>query len=120
MRSGNAIVSCSRAFFQFVTTCPSTSRPEALRSADEGLELLSQVGLTEEGTTLLGLVRAEALQALGYRTQAVEALTDACRRLRERAEKISDVALRATFLSRIGENRRTLALAEAWQGGPEA
>lgn len=34
MRSGNAIVSCSRAFFQFVTTCPSTSRPEALRSAD--------------------------------------------------------------------------------------
>ncbi|MCB9652310.1 MAG: protein kinase [Deltaproteobacteria bacterium] len=96
-------------------------RPEdALHSADEGLELLSQVGLTEEGTTLLGLVRAEALQALGYRTQAVEALTDACRRLRERAEKISDVALRATFLSRIGENRRTLELAEAWQGGPEA
>jgi tetratricopeptide (TPR) repeat protein len=92
-------------------------RPQAaLARAEEGLALLDAVGLTEEGTTLLGLVRAEALDALGRRRAAVDALTEACRRLRERAEKISDAGLRATFLSRIGENRRTLELAEAWQG----
>lgn len=86
----------------------------AHRTAEQGRALLSEVGVTEEGTALLDLVRAEARAAMGNQSGARVAITEAQIRLLERAQKIGDPVLRSSFLKRIAEHRRILELAEAW------
>ena len=86
----------------------------AHRSAEQGRALLQAVGVTEEGTTLLDLVRAEARHAMGNESGAQVAITEARIRLLGRAQKIADPALRQSFLTRIAEHRRIMQLAEAW------
>jgi hypothetical protein len=53
---------------------------------------------------------AEAHHAVGDGVAARGAIAQAQRRLRSRAEKIADAALRESFLARVPENARTLAL----------
>jgi hypothetical protein len=60
---------------------------------------------------------AEALDAAGDRAGAVAAIGDAARRLLAQAERIPGDALRTSFLERVPEHARTLALARAW-GSP--
>ena len=87
---------------------------EALDAAREGMRLLEACGVTEEGVSLLYLVHAEALLATGDRASARAAIGAAREKLLSRSLKIGDPGLRATFLERIAENARTLALARAW------
>jgi tetratricopeptide (TPR) repeat protein len=77
---------------------------EALASVDAGVE---------DGETFIRLVRIEMLQASGDAAAAREHALEAERRLRERAARIGDEALRASFLDRVPESRATLALAAA-------
>jgi hypothetical protein len=63
------------------------------------------------------LAHAEALHATGARDAAARAIADARARLLAIAGKIADPDHRASFLERVPENARTLALADAWPGG---
>ncbi len=88
------------------------NRPsEALEAAKSGMELLARVQQLEEGESLLRLTHALALRAMGRDAEARAALGAARDRLLERAAKISDPALRESFLNAIPERRRTLELA---------
>ncbi|MEO5618137.1 MAG: AAA family ATPase, partial [Candidatus Eisenbacteria bacterium] len=87
---------------------------EALAAAAEGMAILDQLLVLEEGESLLRLAHAEALEATGHRTEARAAICRARDRLHERAAKISDPELRASFLANIPERARTLELAKAW------
>ncbi|MEP7120689.1 MAG: AAA family ATPase [Byssovorax sp.] len=61
------------------------------------------------------LVHAESLAATGDRVGAQDAIAAAVARLVERARAIADVDARRSFLTRVGENARTLKLAEDWR-----
>ncbi|MEQ8272334.1 MAG: protein kinase [Deltaproteobacteria bacterium] len=87
----------------------------AWRVAEEGLALLGDVGVTEEGSVSLRLVRAEALSQMGEPQRARTAIAEAEQTVHERAARIGDAALRLSFTTRIEENRRTLELAQAWR-----
>ncbi|MFS8071500.1 MAG: hypothetical protein ACMG6S_34450, partial [Byssovorax sp.] len=65
----------------------------------------------EDGESLIRLVDAEAHAAGGELATARAAARDAEARLRARAARVQDPALRASFLERVPENARTTALA---------
>ncbi|MBX3270106.1 MAG: protein kinase [Sandaracinaceae bacterium] len=83
---------------------------EALAAAREAMGAES----IEAGESLVRLAYAEALHAGGQRAEARAAIAEAAARLRERADKIHDAGYRDSFLTRVPENARTLALAAAW------
>jgi hypothetical protein len=62
------------------------------------------------------LVHAEALDAAGDHDAARRAITGARARLLAIAGRIDDLDRRQSFLDRVPENARTLALARAWLG----
>jgi hypothetical protein len=62
------------------------------------------------------LVHAEALHATGAHDAAARAIADARARLLAIADKITDPDYKASFLERVPENARTLALAHTWLG----
>jgi hypothetical protein len=77
------------------------------------MALLEKLGGLEEGDGLIRLMDAETRLASGDREGAARAVAEASRRMRERAAKISDATLRASFLERVPEHARTRALAES-------
>jgi hypothetical protein len=87
----------------------------ALAAAERAMRCLEDMeGAPEDGESLARLVWAEALMAAGRESEAREALQTARDRLRHRAALIRDDTLRASFLDRVPENARTLALADEW------
>jgi ATP/maltotriose-dependent transcriptional regulator MalT len=84
----------------------------AARAAIE--EAMRGIEGAEEGEGKVRLERAEVLEACGERDAARAAIADARDLLVARAEKISDPLLRESFLTRVPEHARTLALAEEW------
>jgi tetratricopeptide (TPR) repeat protein len=60
------------------------------------------------------LAHAEALHATGAHDAAMRAIADARARLLAIADKIADPDYKTSFLERVPENARTLALAAAW------
>src|SRR5262249_2682264 len=90
---------------------------EALVAATEALDLLTTLGQVEEGTERTLLVHAEALHATGQVDAARAPIPSAPEKLRARAARIGTPSLRASFLEKVTENARTLALAEAWLAG---
>lgn len=87
--------------------------PEALVAARQAMELLVSLGGIEEGESLVRLAFAEALAATSEHAAAHDALATAKARLLERAALIVDPELRASFLEKVPENVRTMALASA-------
>jgi len=88
----------------------------ALAEARAGMAIADALAGMEEGEALLRLSLAEALDACGEPAAAARALSAARDRLLERAARIDDAAARASFLERVPENARTLALASG-RGG---
>jgi eukaryotic-like serine/threonine-protein kinase len=89
--------------------------PEAWVAAKQAMQAYVAFGHnTEEGDALIGLVYAEALEARGDHEGAREAIGKARDRLLTRAANVTDAKLRGSFLEKIPENARTLALAETW------
>jgi eukaryotic-like serine/threonine-protein kinase len=84
--------------------------------AREAMGVYRELEGLEEGESLIRLQHALALEASGETTAAAVAITEARRRLLERADRISDARLRRSFLDHIPENARTLALAS--RGSP--
>jgi tetratricopeptide (TPR) repeat protein len=81
---------------------------DALAAALEARGLLESLGGIEEGEARVRLVHAESLRATGDEAGAVAVLEAARRRLEERAAKIGDPELRASFLENVPEHARTL------------
>jgi tetratricopeptide (TPR) repeat protein len=93
---------------------------EALAAAEDALarcEAIGGCGWFRGG--FLRLAHAEALHATGAHDAARRAIADARARLRAIAAKIADPAYQTSFLARVPENARTLALAAAWLGDPD-
>ncbi len=86
---------------------------EALVSTGEAMAALASLGALEEGETTVRLVHATALRALGREREFAGAIAESRARLLARAAKIGDPVWRERFLSGVGENAETLALAAA-------
>jgi tetratricopeptide (TPR) repeat protein len=86
----------------------------ARAAAEEALTLLESLGGIEEGESLVRLVHAEALRACGEEVRAREAIVKARGRLHDRAAKIKDATLRASFLEHVPDNKRTISCADEW------
>jgi tetratricopeptide (TPR) repeat protein len=86
---------------------------EALTIARSAVADLEALGSIDEGEGEVRLVEAEALHAGGLMADARERIEQARRRLLDRAGRIADPILRASFL-KIPAHARTLDLATAW------
>jgi tetratricopeptide (TPR) repeat protein len=84
---------------------------EAARAAHDQLEGLKSV---DEGESMIRLVWAEALYANGREDEARLAIASAERRLEDRAARMTNPAIRESFLTQVPENALTLELAHAW------
>jgi eukaryotic-like serine/threonine-protein kinase len=89
---------------------------EALLDARRAMALFDQLGGIEEGEALVRLAIAETLEATGDHEGARAAIAIARSHLLERAEKLRAAGFRESFLARVPDHARTLALAEAWLG----
>ncbi len=83
---------------------------DALALASEAMALLEALGGVEGTESLIPLVHAEALAAVGRVEESRLALEAARARLLARADKIKDPGRRASFLERVPENARTMSL----------
>jgi tetratricopeptide (TPR) repeat protein len=86
---------------------------EAVEAAERAHDAMQALGAVEEGEALIRLVHAEALLAGGRVDDARAALAEATRRVDERAARIADPALRESFVTRVPENARTVALSRS-------
>jgi tetratricopeptide (TPR) repeat protein len=84
---------------------------EAFMAASQAMEVLASVGGVAEDEARIRLVYAIALDAMGHARNAKEAFDAAKDRLLARADRISDLKWRGSFLKRVREHERTLALA---------
>ena len=90
---------------------------EAVATAREGTErLTAEGGGMAERESRLRLTLVDALDASGDVDGAARALRDAAESLERRARPIGDPALRRSFLGRVRENARIVALAKARLG----
>jgi eukaryotic-like serine/threonine-protein kinase len=87
---------------------------EALSAAEEASEVLGRLGTLHDGEAKVRLMLAEARFATGAIEQGRRALAEARERLLARAARLRSEALRKSFLERVPENARTLALAKEW------
>ena len=85
----------------------------ACDAARQAMDLLLELGGIDEGESLARLTYAQALAATGDMDGARAAVTSARERVLSRAARISDEALRESFLA-IAENAATLSLAAEW------
>ena len=86
---------------------------EAQTAAARADALVEASGGIDGGEALIRLVHAEALAAAGAAAAARAVVARAAQRVRDRAAKIADPELRASFLENVEENRRTLRLADS-------
>jgi tetratricopeptide (TPR) repeat protein len=91
-------------------------RDGALGDARRAREMLDALGHAEEGDGFVRLTHAQALAAAGHAAEARQAIAEARARLLARADKISDAALRRSFLEGVAEHRATLELAVTLDG----
>lgn len=84
--------------------------------ASEAMSLLERLGGLDEGESLVRLMLAETLLAMGDRAAACQVIMRARNRLLEASARITDPTLQASFLERVPDNARILALASEWLG----
>lgn len=84
---------------------------EALGPAREAHGLLESLGTIEEGEAMVRLAYAEALLANGHAEGFARAVASARDQVLAKAGRIRDPAGRERFMTGIGDNARTLALA---------
>jgi serine/threonine protein kinase/tetratricopeptide (TPR) repeat protein len=87
---------------------------EALADAVQAGATLASMGSLSDCDAYVRVAHAEVLAASRLHAEARSALSDARDRLLARAEAIADAALRESFLTRVPENARTMALAVDW------
>jgi tetratricopeptide (TPR) repeat protein len=94
---------------------------DALATAEDALARGTAMGgCGQFRGAFVRLAHAEALHATGAHAAARAAIARARAYLLAVADKIADPGYRASFLDQVPENARTLALARAWLGEPDA
>jgi tetratricopeptide (TPR) repeat protein len=89
---------------------------EALAAAEDAMARCTAMGgCGLFRSAFVRLAHAEALRATGAHDAAGRAISDARARLLAIADKIADPGYKTSFLERVPENARTLALAAAWR-----
>jgi tetratricopeptide (TPR) repeat protein len=86
---------------------------DAFRLGERGLAVGSR-GIWLRDGSILRLVRAEALHALGRREEAHAAIRDARDRVLGVVATLDDPELRHSYVTGVGANARTLRLAGEW------
>jgi len=105
------------AMATFAAIALARGRPaEALEAATLAYDLLVKLQGIEEGEAFVRLTYAQALRAAGNDAEGCAQIAAARERLLALADKVADPVLRASFLERVPENARTMALAQAWLG----
>jgi hypothetical protein len=90
---------------------------EALAAAEDAMARYQAMGACGMFRgAFVRLAHAEALHATGAHDAAARAIAAARARLLVIADKITDPDYKASFLERVPENARTLALAHTWPG----
>jgi len=97
---------------------PASQRAEAKDVAEQATAMLEGLDAVE-GDAYVRLAQAEALFACGDREASKAAIREARDRVMDRARSITDDALRQSFLTRVWEHSRTIALADSWGAGIE-
>jgi ATP/maltotriose-dependent transcriptional regulator MalT len=87
---------------------------EARRDAEEARRLADELGGLEDGEATVDLALAEALAASGDQDGAKKVLREARARLLARADKIASQAWRDSYLLRVPDHARALALWAEW------
>lgn len=87
---------------------------DALARAEEAMRILRRLSHMEEGETTVRLTYARCLYSAGRREDARRAVFEARERVLAEAQMIRDPGLRTSFLVRVPENSRILALARRW------
>ena len=87
---------------------------EALEVASESMDMLQELSGLEEGESAVRLAHAEALHACGQLDEARAAIAVALARVRERAAKITDEALRRGFVEDVRDNAGIARRAGDW------
>ncbi len=90
---------------------------EALEAASEAAELLQGLSGVDHAEGVVRLAHAAALHAAGRTDLAREVIGAARGRVRARAAVITNRAHRESFLEKVPENARTMALARSWLEG---
>ncbi len=90
---------------------------EALADAKEGVDRLTERGAPAFRGEYARLVHAEALRATGDLDGAAQVIAAARDIILAEADRIADPEVRRSFLTRVPEHRRTLALAAEWLDG---
>jgi eukaryotic-like serine/threonine-protein kinase len=88
--------------------------PEARTAARQAMAILEELGQVEDGEMTIRLQEARTAHASGETARAREILGGALEKLRDRAARIQDPAVRESFLRRVPENAELLALEQAW------
>jgi tetratricopeptide (TPR) repeat protein len=88
---------------------------EALVAAADAFGILEEMGGIDGGEFLIRLVYAEALDANGRHEEAVVRIRDTTERLHKLSVKMTDPAIRNSFLENVQVNARILQLAGKWQ-----
>jgi tetratricopeptide (TPR) repeat protein len=91
---------------------------EAESAAREAVQIVASSQRFIEGEPFSRLALAEVLHAAGNQNAAQAVIVKATHRLFERAKKVSDQRLRASFLERVPEHARTLELMKEWGAAP--
>ncbi|MBI4510768.1 MAG: protein kinase [Deltaproteobacteria bacterium] len=103
----------AHALSQLAATLLAQGRKEEARAAaQEAHGILESLGSVPEGESLVRLMHAETLLSIGAGAEEQSAILAARDRLLERAKRIHDPELRASFCMNVPENARTLELAE--------
>jgi hypothetical protein len=89
---------------------------DALSAAEQAEQVRQSSAGAPVGDAMIRLTHAEALYAVGRLDDARAVLEAAHALILERALKIRDAALRASFLERVPENARIVELARSWRG----
>jgi tetratricopeptide (TPR) repeat protein len=88
---------------------------QALQAAQQAMTVHESIGKIDEGEALIRLALVESLAGCGHEQRARAALRVAVERLRQRAASIKDPHWRSSFLTKVGENARTMKLAADWK-----
>ena len=114
LQSARALLALAHAACARVHLAQGDTRA-ALTHTETAMESLLAYG-AEDGAALVRLVRAEALATVGREGEARETIQRARAELVERAGRIQNPEWRKSFLERVPENARTIALATEWEG----
>ncbi len=95
------------------------NKAAALDAASTAMSRLKAAGSVEEGAELARLEWALALHHTGDRAAAERAIAAAAQAVTDKASRISDAGLRASFLESVPVNAQTLRLAASWTTGSE-